>query len=186
VYEWEAPGEGCALAAGCVFLISDGLDDTEGHGLAAVSTASAVELLGADRSGDNVFFATVDQLVGQDDDTQLDYYDARVDGGFPRPVEPAGCSTSETCHEEGTAPGIEPSLGSSILGGPGNLKPLISPPPPPKKVLTPAQLRAEKLTKALKACHKDKRHEKRARCEKAARRKYGPVKKAKPKKKRGK
>jgi hypothetical protein len=112
-----------------VFLISDGLDDAEGHGSAAVTTASAVELLGADRSGDNVFFATVDQLVGQDDDTQLDYYDARVDGGFPRPVEPAACQTGgegggvsgEGCRGERTQSSVFGPIASEALTSAGNI-----------------------------------------------------------------
>jgi hypothetical protein len=36
--------------------------------------------------------------------------------------------------------------------------------------------RAEKLKKALKACHQDKKRAKRAKCEKAAHKRYGPVK----------
>jgi hypothetical protein len=51
-------------------------------------------------------------------------------------------------------------------------------PPPPTKVKTAAGIRAEKLAKALKACHK-KRGKKRTECEKQARKRYGPVKKAK-------
>jgi len=46
-----------------------------------------------------------------------------------------------------------------------------------KKALT----RAQKLAKALKACHKDKNKAKRASCEKSARKKYGLVKKKKKK-----
>ncbi len=48
------------------------------------------------------------------------------------------------------------------------------------KAKTAAQLRAAKLAAALKACHK-KHGSKRSGCEKAARRKYGAVKKAKKK-----
>jgi hypothetical protein len=43
---------------------------------------------------------------------------------------------------------------------------------PKKKTLS----RAQKLAAALKLCHKDKNHAKRAKCEKTARHKYGPVK----------
>jgi hypothetical protein len=48
-----------------------------------------------------------------------------------------------------------------------------------KKALT----RAQKLTKALKACHKDVRHAKKEQCEKKARAKYGPVRKKSARKK---
>ena len=37
-------------------------------------------------SGNDVFFATADELVGQDQDNLVDLYDARVGGGFPAPV----------------------------------------------------------------------------------------------------
>jgi hypothetical protein len=50
---------------------------------------------------------------------------------------------------------------------------------PKKKTLS----RAQKLAAALKVCHKDKNHAKRAKCEKAARHKYGPVKTKNKKKK---
>ena len=89
VYEWEADGKGaCVQPAGCVFLISDGLDvkETSAGGRAS---ASAVELVGSDATGANVFFSTDDPLVAQDTDTELDIYDARVGGGFPAP-SPAG------------------------------------------------------------------------------------------------
>jgi len=47
------------------------------------------------------------------------------------------------------------------------------------KVKTATLTRAEKLKKALAACRKDKKKSKRQKCEKAARKKYGPLKKAK-------
>ena len=45
------------------------------------------------------------------------------------------------------------------------------------KAKTKALTRAQKLTKALKACKKDVRHAKRQKCEKEARARYGPVRK---------
>jgi hypothetical protein len=47
---------------------------------------------------------------------------------------------------------------------------------------TKALTRAQKLKAALKACHKDKPKQKRSKCEQAARKKYGPLKKHKQKK----
>ena len=86
VYEWEADGTGaCVQPSGCVFLISDGLDRTE------VFYNSSVKLLGADGSGENVFFTTDDQLVASDTDTEFDIYDARVDGGFPAAKRETSC-----------------------------------------------------------------------------------------------
>jgi hypothetical protein len=51
------------------------------------------------------------------------------------------------------------------------------------KAKTPAQLRAEKLAKALKACKKEKNKGKRAKCEAKAHKSYGPLKKSKSSKK---
>ena len=86
VYEWEQEGVGSCPAgrtAGCVFLISDGQRCEREQGRGSVCspsgcTPSSVCLLGSDASGANVFFSTADRLVGQDTDTELDYYDARV------------------------------------------------------------------------------------------------------------
>jgi hypothetical protein len=175
-----------------VFLVSDGLDAGESSAGGA-ATASTVELLGSDASGENVFFTTVDRLVPADTDSQLDIYDARVGGGFPAEVTSPICESGGTCRPgscqggqaECTAP--EQPLGSSIFSGPGNLRtsPFVAPPPPKKK--TAAQLRAEKLTKALKLCREQdkgaKKHHKRQACEKTAKKRYSPIKKAKAKKK---
>ena len=54
--------------------------------------SSNVQLIGTDASGRDVFFTTADQLVGQDTDTDIDIYDARVDGGFPAPALSPSCS----------------------------------------------------------------------------------------------
>jgi hypothetical protein len=172
VYEWEAPGtHGCGEASGCVYLISDGQDVSEEGGAAGV-TGSAVELLGTDASGDDVFFTTADQLVPADTDSEIDYYDARVDGGFPAPSTVPGCD-GENCHGAGPAPEIIGPLPSEVLTGEGNLLPQgASKPRGPPPPLT----RSQKLAKALAGCRKDRVHRKRAACEEQARKHYGPVK----------
>jgi hypothetical protein len=60
----------------------------------------------------------------------------------------------------------------------------VTPPGTGPKPKTAAQLRAEKLAKALKLCKKGRSKSKRAKCEKQARGKYAPAKKAKKKGKR--
>jgi streptogramin lyase len=73
----------------------------------------------------------------------------------------------------GTAP-----AGPTVLAFP-NLAGFV-PLPPPKAPTTPKQLtRSQKLSKALKACKKDKSKAKRAKCQKEARKKYGPKAKTK-------
>lgn len=166
---------------GSVSLISDGRDTSAVNRVAAGS----VELLGSDLSGANVFFSTVDALVPEDPDTQRDYYDAHIcSAGVPcilRGSAAEACQ-GEACH--GTAPGPPPapSAGSATFSGPGNATPPAEVAKPPKPLT-----RAQKLAKALKACHSKRNKRKRAACEAAARKRYpAPHKKAKQKKARHK
>jgi hypothetical protein len=77
---------------GNVYLISDGQDTT------TVQTSfSSVELEGMSPSGENIFFRTDDRLVPQDTDTDLDLYDARVDGGFPAPLSLLPSCQGDSC-----------------------------------------------------------------------------------------
>jgi hypothetical protein len=137
VYEWEQAGIGSGAGgcpqsqtAGCVYLISPPDDHV-------VLNGSTVKLIGADATGENVFFTTADDLVGQDSSEQQSIYDARVDGGFPAPATPAACS-EEACQGEAPPP---PSVGppaSATFTGPGNLtqpalKPATKPKPAAKK-----------------------------------------------------
>jgi hypothetical protein len=150
---------------GQVYLISDGQDR---H---TVFRGSAVTLFGASRSGGDVFFGTVDQLVGQDTDTQKDIYDARVDGGFPAPATPAPC-TGEAC---AAAPGSAPLFAtppSSTFSGVGNL-----PAPPPTVVVQPKPkpkglTRPQLLKRALRACQRKPKRKRNA-CVRQAHRRYG-------------
>lgn len=70
---------------GLLSLISDGQDRSLGQG-----EIPTTQLIGIDGSGEDIFFTTVDRLVPQDGDTQVDVYDARAGGGF-LPVAPAAC-----------------------------------------------------------------------------------------------
>jgi len=98
---------------GRVSLISDGQDTATG-----VTGESMVRLLGTDASGGDVFFTTADRLVGQDGDTSVDIYDARVDGGFPGPAAPLPCE-GEGCQGPLSgaptllSPGSESQVGSN-------------------------------------------------------------------------
>ena len=106
--------------AGHVSLISDGRDTAPisrpPHGL------GAVELVGSDAEGANVFFTTADPLISQDSDTQLDYYDARVNGGFAKPAGAEICLTADACHGTVTEAGAQPSPATSGFNGPGNVR----------------------------------------------------------------
>ncbi len=149
---------------GSVSLISDGQDLSQ-----EPLGNSGVKLLGTDASGSDVLFTSFDQLVPQDTDTEVNIYDARINGGFLVPVSPAGCA-GEACQG---APSATPSLlsaGSTSQVGMGNLIPPASEPSaiPKPKPLT----RAQKLSKALKACRKTPK-KRRAACVKQAEKSYG-------------
>jgi hypothetical protein len=117
----------------------------------------------------DIFFMANDPLVPQDLNAgTTDIYNARVNGGFPAPSEPA--NNSQTPNPVGpTTPPYTGSLEPSGLQ--------IAPLPPdtsrPASVTKPLT-RAQKLARALKACKKDKSKSKRRKCEKEARRKYAP------------
>ena len=86
VYEWSEDGHGtCHEAGGCIALISDGADPQ----------GATTPVLSA--SGNDVTFLTPAGLAPADTDGLKDLYDARVDGGFPRPAEPPICTSGETC-----------------------------------------------------------------------------------------
>ncbi|HEY2281945.1 MAG TPA: hypothetical protein VGH60_00155 [Solirubrobacteraceae bacterium] len=206
VYAWEADGAqpsasapACGNPAGCVSLISDGKDRSEGtdqHG-----NASAVELLGTDESGRNVFFWTADPILRRDTDSQVDLYDARVDGGLPEPEPEPGCATLSACHpftpDEGIlgvfSSGLPSGLGNfnGAPAGPGNATTTRELAPAQRlareiekcrvkhgrargscELVARARYRERKLVLALTACRRD-HGQARKHCEQAARASYG-------------
>jgi len=128
----------------------------------------------ASEDGSDVFFTTAQPLVGQDTDEIADLYDAHVEGGLPAPVPPGACSSPEACRGASSPAPVPQAPTSATFTGPGNP----TPPAPasggaPPKPRTAAQIRAEKLTRALKACRKDRSRKKRVACEKSAHKSYG-------------
>jgi hypothetical protein len=122
VYEWHD---------GNVSLISDGSDAFSPTTAQGAETAT-VGLIGLDSSGADIFFTTKDRLVGQDTDESVDVYDARVDGGFPKPTPEPSCS-GEGCQGElsSSLTASSPLISSAGLPAIGNLA-------PPKKTITAA------------------------------------------------
>ena len=180
VYEYEPPGVGsCTTSSatygessgGCVGLISSGTSPVESG------------FLDASENGEDVFFLTAEKLVPQDTDTAFDVYDAHVcttqEPCVSAPVSPPECTTAEGCR---AAPAPQPSIfgapPSATFSGSGNTSLT------PKQVVTPkksaAQIKAEKLAKALEACKK-KPKKQRARCEQQAHKRYGTKAKKKSK-----
>jgi hypothetical protein len=170
VYEWERAGHGsCTSQPGCIYLLSGATNATRSY------------FIDADTAGDNVFFTHRGALgeIGVSSERNL-VLDARVGGGFP-PQPPPECTN---CQPTAPPPTFSHSP-AATFSGPGNLT--SAPPPTPTK--TPAQIRAERLTKTLKACRAKHNRAKRLACERQARRRFGPLHKAKThktKKKTGK
>jgi hypothetical protein len=118
-------------------------------------------LIGASESGDDVFIATVQQLVPQDtQEGMLAIYDARKGGGFPAPASPPPCATADACRAPvSPQPSIYGAPSSQTFSGVGNLTPASEAKPKRKA-------KAKKVKK--KACTHNEH--KRARCASRARR----------------
>jgi hypothetical protein len=145
---------------GNVYLISDGQQVT-----------SSVSLQGSAVEGRDVLFTTVDSLVPQDTDTQVDLYDARVEGGFPAPAAFSEC-LPDACQGPLNSTPPFPSTGSSSQAPEGNL------PAPVSKIAKPKPkhlTRVQELARALKGCQVKLRghRRRRASCEVKARKVYG-------------
>ena len=99
VYEWHD---------GTVSLISSGTG-TEG-----------TVLMGATRTGNEVFFFTRDRLVGWDIDNGRDIYVAHTGGGFPEPPAVPPVCEGEACRGPATVAPATSGAGSAVFEGPGN------------------------------------------------------------------
>jgi hypothetical protein len=119
VYQYEPFGvEDCSAssggasisrsAGGCVSLISSGTGEEEAG------------FIDASESGDDVFFFTPARLSVNDDDRELDVYDARVDG-VPATLAPATECLGEACQPIPQSPN-DPTPASAAFEGPGNVK----------------------------------------------------------------
>jgi hypothetical protein len=137
VYEWEAQGVGnCTRAQGCVQLVSSPRSQSDEY-IWAVS-----------QSGDDVFFASSDLLVGADGDNTPSIYDARVGGGFAEGSPPA-CQ-GEGCRPQLTPPPPLPSSATPVLGSGDNFEPRRCP-KGKKQVKRKGKVRCVKKKKSHKA-----------------------------------
>jgi hypothetical protein len=119
IYQYEPVGIGtCSEGSsngtvarsgdGCVSLLSSGTGDEESGFLDASTT------------GSDVFFLTSARLSVDDEDNELDVYDARVNGIAAVPPSNGGCGSGEGCRS-GSPPPSAGSPGSSIFLGAGNV-----------------------------------------------------------------
>jgi hypothetical protein len=89
--------------------------------IAAPSTSTNDLFLDASPSGNDVFFATRDQLVPSDQDNLVDIYDARVEGGLPTQMSPTVQCVGSGCQGPLSAPPALPVSASTLFSGSGNL-----------------------------------------------------------------
>ncbi len=129
--------------------------------------------------GGNVFIGTHAKLVPQDTNTVGNIYDARICQPEspcikPPPGETAQC-LGNTCQTPPATP-RDQTPASEVFSGAGNSSVLGGGSP---KTPSATEVRAKKLAAALKKCRKDKRRGRRVVCERSARKRFGPVKRAK-------
>ena len=108
VYEWERGGTGaCSEGDGCIYLISGGV-------------SSPASFIDASASGKDVFFVTREKLVPEDQNENVDIYDARIDGALP--VAAPAC-TGTGCQGIPAAAPIFATPASVTFNGVGNFSP---------------------------------------------------------------
>lgn len=104
-YEWEAQGEGsCALAAGCLAILSNG------------ALPQGATFVDASADGSDAYFLTAASLLPTDPGS-MDLYDAKVGGGFSEPQPQIPCE-GDACQVLPAVP-AEPSL-ATLAKGAGN------------------------------------------------------------------
>ena len=107
-------------------LISSGtssVDHISGIAAGLYNELFVAGLVGVTGNGVNVYFSTYDTLVGQDrNGSQLKFYDARTNGGFPYLAPAAPCEAADECHGVGSSPEEDAQNGSGAeLGKGGNV-----------------------------------------------------------------
>ncbi len=135
---------------GRVSLISDGQDVHIFNSYFQLAS----ELIGTDPSGEDVYLTTMDHLVGQDTDTNIDIYDARIDGGFPGPAQSPSCS-GDACQGPLSAAPTLLSPGSEFQAG-GN-PPLTAESTPKAKPRAKAKAKTKAKGKVKHGTHSRRR-----------------------------
>jgi len=162
-----------AASEGNAYLISNGQDTSPPN---EVNRRGGAELIGIDPTGSNIYFSTVSKLAPQQQDSQRNIYDARVEGGFAEPSESLGCS-GDGCQAERPEMPPQPTPVTASTRPGDNL--------PTSRAIGTAKpktmTRRQKLTRALKLCRRLKHKRSRRICETKAHKGYGTTASAKHK-----
>src|SRR5262249_34737417 len=105
-----------------VYEYVDGRPRLISSGVANIQQSDLGEagLVGVSADGVDVYFATYDQLVANDQNGQLlRFYDARVGGGFQLAATPAPCAAADECHGPPNQTATLPAIGSAAVLGSG-------------------------------------------------------------------
>ncbi len=166
VYEYEPAGDGSCTGSDLTFSV------TSGGCVALISGGSSGEesvFLDASENGDDVFFLTSAQLVGQDLDTASDVYDAHVCSATePCPAvidSPPPCDTADSCRAAPTPqPAIFGAPASATFSGAGNI---VTPPSPAVKPRSKAARCKPGFVRKHSMCVRAKAKRKKAKTRKA-------------------
>jgi hypothetical protein len=178
-----------ARSDGCVGLISSGTSTSESAFLdASESGGEGPHGEELDEGGGDVFFVTAAKLVPEDTEGALAAYDAHecttTEPCVPRQASSSSpCEATESCRPFSYSPPSSETPASGSASGQGNI--LAQHAVLPSKTTKPKPLtRAQRLAKALAQCRRTYKHshKKRIACEKRARKRYAPAKKAKARK----
>jgi hypothetical protein len=195
VYEYEPEGVGdCGPGAGdgaVVFKLGGAFAGEDGSGVEGAGCVGLISsgdgseeaaFLDASETGGDVFFLSTSQLSPLDVEGGRTLYDAQectasVPCAVPPPSPSPPCVTEASCK---AAPSPQPEIfgspASATFSGPGDL---VSSPVVPvaetKKAKSSAQVRRERLARALRVCARERARHRRAACERQARGRYGAL-----------
>jgi hypothetical protein len=79
-------------------------------------------------SGRDVFFLSTENILPQDSDGLKSLYDARIGGGFPAALVPAGGCNGDACQGPPSVPNLLAAPASATFSGLGNPTPAVSAP----------------------------------------------------------
>ena len=119
-------------------------------------------------SGRDVFFTSTENILPQDSDGLKSLYDARVGGGFPAALVPAGGCTGDSCQGPPSVPDLLGAPASATFSGLGNPAPAASTPAVKPKAKPKPKHCKKGLVKKKGRCVKPKRRHKAAKSNRRA------------------